>query len=155
MKFAIDETERRRAIQTKYNEEHGIVPATIRRAILDINPANGQSDYYAVPKAPSSASKKSTSKKPEKRAAPLTPERERFERIEALRQEMFAAAENLQFETAARLRDELKRLQNEGRSSEGAVARTEGGQRKNSHGRDKTDNSKTRRSRGAGARKRR
>jgi len=38
-------------------------------------------------------------------------EYEVLERIEAVRQEMFAAAESLQFETAARLRDELKRLQ--------------------------------------------
>ena len=44
------------------------------------------------------------------------------ERILALRQEMFAAAENLQFETAARLRDELKRLQGGNGSASGPVA---------------------------------
>ncbi|HEY6727778.1 MAG TPA: excinuclease ABC subunit UvrB [Polyangiaceae bacterium] len=120
MKFAIDETERRRKIQEEYNREHGIVPATIRRAILDINPANGQSDYYAVPKGQSAqrdAAAGARKQKAEKQ--PLSPAEEAFERLEELRQQMFAAAENLQFETAARLRDEIKRLQ-QGAGIEGA-----------------------------------
>jgi excinuclease ABC subunit B len=104
MKFAISETYRRRAIQVAYNTEHGITPATIKRAIFDMNPASGTTDYYAVPK--SGSREKSAS------GAPKEPsEFEVLERIEAVRQEMFAAAESLQFETAARLRDELKRLQ--------------------------------------------
>ena len=103
MKFAISETYRRRAIQVAYNTEHGITPATIKRAIFDMNPASGQTDYYAVPKSGAR----------EKPGAPVKPpsEFEVLEKIEAVRQEMFAAAESLQFETAARLRDELKRLQ--------------------------------------------
>jgi excinuclease ABC subunit B len=112
MKFAIDETERRRKIQEEYNLAHGIVPATIRRAILDINPANGQTDYYAVPKgvgADRGAAGAQRKQKVEKQ--PLSAAEERFEQLEALRQQMFAAAENLQFETAARLRDDIKRLQ--------------------------------------------
>jgi excinuclease ABC subunit B len=103
MKFAISETYRRRAIQVAYNTEHGITPATIKRAIFDMNPASGQTDYYAVPK--SGAREKPGGGKAE------PSEFEVLERIEAVRQEMFAAAESLQFETAARLRDELKRLQ--------------------------------------------
>ena len=104
MKFAISETYRRRAIQVAYNTEHGITPATIKRAIFDMNPASGTTDYYAVPKSGSrDKSGSGTSKEPS--------EFEVLERIEAVRQEMFAAAESLQFETAARLRDELKRLQ--------------------------------------------
>src|SRR3954470_18660927 len=103
MKFAISETYRRRAIQIAYNTEHGITPATIKRAIFDMNPASGQTDYYAVPKSGARERPDGTSKEPS--------EFEVLEKLEAVRQEMFAAAENLQFETAARLRDELKRLQ--------------------------------------------
>jgi excinuclease ABC subunit B len=103
MKFAISETYRRRAIQVAYNTEHGITPATIKRAIFDMNPASGQTDYYAVPKSGAREKADGTKAEPS--------EFEVLERIEAVRQEMFAAAESLQFETAARLRDELKRLQ--------------------------------------------
>jgi len=103
MKFAISETYRRRAIQIAYNTEHGITPATIKRAIFDLNPASGQTDYYAVPKSGARERADGTVKEPS--------EFEILEKIEAVRQEMFAAAETLQFETAARLRDELKRLQ--------------------------------------------
>ncbi|HEY6560284.1 MAG TPA: excinuclease ABC subunit UvrB [Polyangiaceae bacterium] len=105
MKFAMDETIRRRKIQTAYNEKHGITPETIKRAILDINPASGQTDYYAVPKKSDGSGK----------AARKTADNdtELFDRIEAVRQHMFVAAENLEFETAARLRDELRRLQGE------------------------------------------
>ncbi|HEX4340273.1 MAG TPA: excinuclease ABC subunit UvrB [Polyangiaceae bacterium] len=109
MKFAISETDRRRAIQKAYNIEHGITPETIKRAILDINPASGQSDYYAVPRGGKGTT--TTSK-----SATQGSEEERFERLEAVRQEMFAAAEGLDFERAARLRDELRRLQGDGPS---------------------------------------
>jgi excinuclease ABC subunit B len=95
MKVAIDETNRRRTLQKAYNDEHGITPATIKRAIMDINPASGTSDYFPVQRV----SHKEV-------AAAST-----AERLEALRQEMFAAAENLEFEKAARLRDELKKLE--------------------------------------------
>ena len=103
MKYAISETYRRRAIQVAYNTEHGITPATIKRAIFDMNPASGTTDYYAVPKSGARERPDGSVKEPS--------EFEVLEKIEAVRQEMFAAAENLQFETAARLRDELKRLQ--------------------------------------------
>src|SRR5207237_1434421 len=45
MKTAMGETDRRRAIQRAYNEEHGIVPKTVVRAIMNINPASGTIDY--------------------------------------------------------------------------------------------------------------
>jgi excinuclease ABC subunit B len=118
MKFAISETYRRRAIQVAYNTEHGITPATIKRAIFDMNPASGTTDYYAVPKTGAR----------DKNGAEVAKEPSEFEvleRIEAVRQEMFAAAESLQFETAARLRDELKRLQ--GLAGDAIPASTRGG----------------------------
>jgi excinuclease ABC subunit B len=117
MRYAISETSRRRAIQTAYNLEHGITPATIKRAIFDMNPASGTTDYYAVPKKERDAARAAAT------AANGGPtEADIQERILALRQEMFAAAENLQFETAARLRDELKRLQGGNGSASGPVA---------------------------------
>ena len=102
MKQCIEETERRRTIQTEYNTEHGITPETIKRAILEMGPASGTRDYYAVPKG-------KTGPRPEP-GLPV-PELELAERVEEIRQQMFVAAENLEFETAARLRDELRRLQ--------------------------------------------
>jgi excinuclease ABC subunit B len=103
MRRAIEETMRRRSLQVVYNERHGITPETIRRAILDINPASGQTDYYAVPRT------KNNQDSGAKAGASSGPDL--FDRIEALRQKMFAAAENLEFETAARMRDELRKLQ--------------------------------------------
>jgi excinuclease ABC subunit B len=113
MKVAIGETNRRRKIQAEYNEKHGITPATVVRAIMEMNPSSGQTDYYAVPKGHSG--KAGERKRPE-RSATATGEtvaspQDIAERLLELRQEMFAAAENLQFETAARLRDEIRKLQ--------------------------------------------
>ncbi len=105
MKHAIDETARRRALQEKYNTENGIVPQTVVRAVMNINPAAGTIDYFAVPKTP-------------KGKAAAEAEVDLGEKIAAMRLEMFAAAENLEFEKAARLRDELKKL--EGLAGDGA-----------------------------------
>ncbi|WP_394826307.1 excinuclease ABC subunit UvrB [Pendulispora albinea] len=100
MKQALEETSRRRAIQEAYNEEHGITPQTVVRAVMNVNPAAGTIDYLNVPKLGRGGKAESAAE-----ADDLA------EKIAQLRLDMFAAAENLEFETAARLRDELKRLE--------------------------------------------
>jgi excinuclease ABC subunit B len=99
MKGAMEETDRRRALQEAYNKEHGIVPATVIRAVMNINPAAGTTDYFEIPKVPKSG-----------KAAKVI-DIDIAEQIRAMRTEMFTAAEALDFERAARLRDELKRLE--------------------------------------------
>jgi excinuclease ABC subunit B len=103
MRRAIGETNRRREIQKAYNIKHKITPATVVKAILDLSPASGTRDYYAIPKGQT----KGDGAAGRADAMSLT------DRIEAMRQEMFAAAENLEFEKAARLRDQLRMLKGE------------------------------------------
>jgi len=105
MKHAIDETDRRRTIQKAYNVEHGITPTTIQKAIFDMSPTSGSRDYFAVPKTGGPGAKGGASNEPEVDLA---------EQIESLRQEMFKAAEELDFERAARLRDQLRKLRGDG-----------------------------------------
>jgi excinuclease ABC subunit B len=100
MKHAIDETTRRRAVQEAYNTEHGIVPQTVVRAIMNVNPASGTIDYLNVPKLRKGEGASVDGSGPDIQ-----------ERLAEMRLEMFSAAENLEFEKAARLRDELKKLE--------------------------------------------
>lgn len=87
MRRAIDETERRRGLQDKYNKEHGIIPATIkkdiRKIIESLEPAE-------------------STQKPEEQDLSIM--------IENLTDEMLAAAEMLEFERAAQLRDRIQEL---------------------------------------------
>ena len=101
MKRAIEETHRRRDAQREYNLERGIIPTTIVRAIMNINPASGTIDYLNVPKFGKGG----------RGAVTIGGDEEIEERIAAMRLEMFTAAEGLDFEKAARLRDELKKYQ--------------------------------------------
>src|SRR5580692_1619537 len=101
MKHAIGETGRRGTAQGLYNEKHGIIPQTVVRAIMNMNPASGTIDYLNVPKLPKGVSAAAGG------GGGIDPQ----ERIAAMRLEMFTAAENLDFEKAARLRDELKKLE--------------------------------------------
>jgi excinuclease ABC subunit B len=96
MRVALEETTRRRAIQEAYNQEHGITPASIVKAIDDVSLAVYNLDY-ATPVAM------------EDREAYLTPE-EIDSRIEELQTQMRQAAANLDFERAAKLRDKIKTL---------------------------------------------
>ncbi len=113
MKRAIDETGRRRVLQEKYNTEHGIIPTTIIRSIMNINPASGATDYYEVPRSRSGSDKRGP-----------TPEEDLADRITELRAEMFAAAENLEFEKAARMRDELRALEGKTTSADAPESST-------------------------------
>lgn len=95
MAAAIAETERRRGIQAKYNEEHGIVPKTIIK------------DVHEVIEATQSPDKKT--KKSRQKAG----KDEIQKTIAELTIEMRKAAELLQFELAAQIRDEIRRLEEE------------------------------------------
>ena len=95
--LVIDETNRRRAIQEAYNREHGITPQTVRKAILELGPMV-ESDYSTVPLVA------------EKEAAYL-PKEALHARIQALTEEMKRLAEELEFERAAEIRDQIRALQ--------------------------------------------
>jgi excinuclease ABC subunit B len=97
MKSAIAETERRRALQAAYNEEHGITPESVVRQIDDVLSSVYERDY-GTPPAPREG------RRTFRTQAELDAEIARLER------EMKAAAANLDFERAASLRDDLKAL---------------------------------------------
>ena len=99
MRYTIDETSRRRAVQDKYNKEHGIVPHTIVKPIRDVIEATKA--YTGDGKI----------KKPEEMTG-----REMKEAIKNLEKEMKEAAANLEFERAAELRDMLFDLRSSKRS---------------------------------------
>jgi excinuclease ABC subunit B len=101
---ALDETNRRRAKQLEYNKKHGITPTGIKKAVADIM-EGAYSDPYRGPAI----------KVAEKGAdySSLTPDQV-LRRIKKLEQEMFKRARNLEFEEAARLRDEIQKLRNVG-----------------------------------------
>lgn len=102
MRRAIDETNRRREIQIAYNEKHGITPTTIRKAVQDLSQAVGAAETEAEYKT---AKTKAV-------AATLTPEK-LAAHIGNLEEEMYRAAEKLEFERAAELRDEIAALRQE------------------------------------------
>ncbi len=95
MRNAIDETERRRAIQQKYNEEHGITPTTIQKAVRDLISISKEVDRKIVDieKDPESMDPKELKKL-----------------IEKVQKKMDKAAAELDFETAIEMREKLKEL---------------------------------------------
>ncbi|MFZ5579414.1 MAG: excinuclease ABC subunit UvrB [Pseudomonadota bacterium] len=101
MQRAMDETERRRAKQIAFNQAHGITPQGIRKSIEDILDAG----YARIP----GARPGQTRRVAEPRAAYASPE-QAARKIKQLEKEMYTAARNLEFEEAARLRDELAML---------------------------------------------
>jgi excinuclease ABC subunit B len=98
MRAAIEETDRRRAIQAAYNEEHGITPETIVKGISDI--AEFLQGEARVPR----------SRRRTRRAAEGMAPEEIERTIVELEEEMLQAAEELRFEYAAKLRDEIRDL---------------------------------------------
>ena len=96
MRYAIDETERRRARQLEYNTEHSITPQTVRKAVLEMDPSTGAADYVIIPILRQGESSDDPADIPA--------------RIEELRSEMLLAAEELEFEKAAELRDQVEQL---------------------------------------------
>ncbi|MGD8615861.1 MAG: helicase-related protein, partial [Gammaproteobacteria bacterium] len=103
MERAIGETERRRAKQMAYNKSHGITPQTIRKAVADV-----MEGAYAghVP----SARKYARVAEEVVEYATLSPEM-LAQKIRKLEKEMYQHARNLEFEEAARIRDEIRRVQ--------------------------------------------
>lgn len=97
MKKAIEETNRRRQIQRKYNEEHGITPQSIQKNIDEVLTSVYERDYVDYTGL---AEEKDIYLSPEKR-------QKRMAELETLMKE---AARNLEFEKAAKYRDELQRL---------------------------------------------
>jgi excinuclease ABC subunit B len=102
IKRAIEETNRRRRKQLEFNEQHGITPRGIKKGVADIlegaysDAARGPLRKLAEPAADYSS---------------LRPD-QIIRRIKKLEQEMLKHARNLEFEQAARLRDEIQKLRN-------------------------------------------
>jgi len=97
MRAAIRETDRRREIQLAYNEEHGITPSTVRKGISEMTAFLAMED-----RAPA--------KRRRRRGDDFADPAELEKTIVALEEEMLAAADDLRFEEAARIRDELREL---------------------------------------------
>jgi excinuclease ABC subunit B len=100
MKEAMEETEKRRAVQLAYNKKHKITPASIKKSIQDILSSVYESDYVTIPIA---GERQKEFAEPEQ--IPLL--------IKQLRKKMKDAAARLDFEEAAELRDRIKVLQEE------------------------------------------
>ena len=98
IKATLTETARRRSIQEAYNVEHGITPTTIKKRITSLQDSIWESDYVSV----EAASQRSQEEVPAHELPSL---------IDALRREMKQAAEELDFERAADLRDRIKDLE--------------------------------------------
>jgi excinuclease ABC subunit B len=97
MRRAIDETNRRRQVQQTYNDEHGITPASIVKNITDVLASIYEADYVTVPKDEPGVGDVDPAQ------LPLL--------LESLKKEMLGAAQDLDFEKAAKLRDRINELE--------------------------------------------
>jgi len=103
MQYAIDETDRRREKQVAYNEEHGITPETVRKALGTAfdNMRDGEAQATVGYVGLSDNEQDMLDNDPKALR----------KHIEALKAKMLKAAENLEFEEAASLRDQVKKLE--------------------------------------------
>ena len=102
MKYLINETQRRRKIQGKYNEKKGITPSTISKSIENILSSTSVADSIQDDNNIIANRKGDDFSKMDKKLA-----------VDMMRKEMIEASENLEFEKAAKLRDEIKKLEKE------------------------------------------
>ncbi|MGE0082495.1 MAG: excinuclease ABC subunit UvrB [Thiohalomonadaceae bacterium] len=103
MKRAIDETERRRAKQMAYNEAHGITPRSIQKSVQDILETG-------VPGTPGLPQRYAKVADEVAQYAAMSAEQLQ-KKIKAMEEQMYRHARNLEFEEAARLRDEIRKIQ--------------------------------------------
>jgi len=97
MKRAIDETYRRRKLQAKYNLKHGITPQSVVRSLGTPLVEVYEADYVTVPLAPEKTGRYNP--------------KDDGRKLERLKKEMKEAAANLEFERAAELRDQIRRME--------------------------------------------
>jgi excinuclease ABC subunit B len=112
MQFAIDETNRRRIKQVEYNQEHGIDPTPLRKKIADITDLIAKEVDDTEDLASSSRSSTISSGISQRSIVSL-PKRELIALISSLTEQMKTSAAELNFELAARLRDEIRELKRE------------------------------------------
>ncbi|MDR3603515.1 MAG: excinuclease ABC subunit UvrB [Syntrophaceae bacterium] len=98
IKKTVDETSRRRKVQIQFNQDHNITPESIRKDINDILSSIAEQDYVTVEST-------LTGTGPEIRPNEIP------KLIKKLTKEMFAAAKNLEFESAAEIRDKIRELE--------------------------------------------
>lgn len=106
MRRAIDETERRRDKQLAFNQSHGITPKTVEKNVADIMES-------AYPGAPSSPRRYARVAEETAEYGSLTPA-QMGKKIKALEKQMYQHARDLEFEAAAKVRDQLRELQGKG-----------------------------------------
>ena len=116
MQRAISETNRRRGLQLAHNQEHGINPQTIRKAVGDILSMLRPDGDHTAP-VPGKDRRRQKERDKVQRELRTLPQQELARLVQTLEEEMHEAAADLKFEYAARLRDEINELRREMRDA--------------------------------------